>query len=96
MDIAQTNISLIVILGILLYGLPVVTLCSFSCASSNHGLDSPIEKICPLVYHSFIQISVVLSALFVLFPVGFFTASGRQFIPSGVYCPLFRPPRLSH
>lgn len=95
MDITKKNISLIVVLGILLYGLPVVTLCSFSCASSNHDLDSPVERICPIIYHSFIQISVVLSALFVLLPAGFFPTPGRQFIPSGVYWPLFRPPRFS-
>jgi hypothetical protein len=96
MDITRKKISLIVICGILLYGLPVITLCPSYCASSHPDLDSTVGGSCPFAFHSFVQIAVVLSALFVLSPAGFFMARDRQLLSSGVYWPLFRPPRFSH
>jgi hypothetical protein len=95
MDIKRKNISLIIILGILLYGFPVVTLCSSYCVSSHFDLDSTIDGNCPFAYHSLVQIAIVLSALVIFHPAGFFHAGDRRIIPLGVYWPLFRPPRLS-
>jgi hypothetical protein len=90
----RKNISLIIIIGILLYGFPAITLCSSYCGSRSLDLDSPVDGSCPISLYLYVQIAIALSALFVLPPAGFFLAGGRQFIPSGVYWPLFRPPRF--
>ena len=96
MNITKKHLILFVIIGILVSGIPVITLCSSYCVSSDSNLDSPMDGSCPFSFHSFVQIVIVLSALFVLPLVGLFLVSDRQFIPPGVYLPLFKPPRFSH
>ena len=96
MNITKKNLILIVIIGVLTSGIPVITLCSTYCVSSDFDLDSPMDGNCPFSFHSFIQMANVLSALFVLPLAGLFLFWGRQFIPPGVYLPLFKPPRFSH
>ncbi len=95
MNITKKHLILIIIVGILGSGIPVITLCSSYCVSSDLDLDSPMHGSCPFADHSFVQIAMVLSALFVLPLAGLFLVSDRQFIPPGVYWPLFRPPRFS-
>jgi hypothetical protein len=95
MHITRKNISLIIIVGILLYGLPSVTLCASYCGSRNLDPGSPVAGSCPISLHLFAQIAIALPALFVLSPAGFLLVRGRQFIPHGVYWPLLRPPRFS-
>jgi hypothetical protein len=51
---------------------------------------------CPFSFHSFVQVIIVLSALLVLPFTGVFLVRDRQFVPSGTYWLLFRPPRFSH
>ncbi|CAB1060368.1 hypothetical protein D1BOALGB6SA_5134 [Olavius sp. associated proteobacterium Delta 1] len=94
MDITRKNISLIIVLGILLYGLPVITLCSSYCVSSDPDLNASVDESCPFSFHSFVQIIMVLSALSALPLAGLFLVKDRQIIPPGVYWPLFRPPRF--
>jgi len=96
MNITKKHLILFIIVGLLVSGIPVLTLCSSYCVASDLDLDSAMDGSCPLTFHSFAQIAIVLSALFVLPLVGFFLVSNRQFIPSGVYWPLFRPPRFYH
>ena len=95
MDTTRKNISLIIIVGILLYGIPSVTLCASYCGSRNLDLGSPVAGSCPISLHLFVQIAIGLSALFVLPPAGFFLVRDRHFISRGAYWPLFRPPRFS-
>jgi hypothetical protein len=94
MKITKKHLILLIIIGILVSGIPVVTLCSSYCVSSDLDLDSAMDGSCPFAYHSFVQVAMVLSALFVLPLAGFFLVRDRQFIPPGVYWPLFRPPRF--
>lgn len=96
MDIAKKHLILAIIIGLLLSGIPVITLCSSYCASSDRDFDTAMDGSCPFAFHSFVQINLLLSALFVLPFAGFFIVRERQFIPPGVYWPLFRPPRFSH
>lgn len=96
MNLTKKNLILLVIIGILVSGIPVITICSSYCVSSGPDLDSPMDGSCPFSFHSFVQIAIGLSALFVLPLVGLFLVRDRQFIPLGVYLPLFRPPRFSH
>jgi hypothetical protein len=96
MNITKKHLILFIIIGILVSGIPVITLCSSYCVSSDLDLDSPRDGSCPFLYHSLVQIAIVLSALFVLPLAGLFLVRDRQFIPSGVYLPLFKPPRFSH
>ena len=96
MNLTKKNLILLVIIGILGSGIPVITMCSSYCVSSDPDLDSPMDGSCPFSFHSFVQIAIGLSALFVLPFVGLFLVRDRQFIPPGVYWPLFRPPRFSH
>ena len=95
MNITKKNLILLVIIGVLASGIPVITLCSSYCVSNDPDLDSPMDGSCPFSFHSFVQIVIVLSALFVLPLVGLFLIRDRQFIPSGAYWPLFKPPRFS-
>ncbi len=96
MNITKKHLILLVIIGILVSGIPVITMCSTYCVSSDSDLDSPMDGNCPFSFHSFVQIAIVLSALFVLPLAGLFLVNDRLFIPPGVYWPLFRPPRFSH
>ena len=93
MNLTRKNLILLIIIGILVSGIPVITLCSFYCISGD--LDSPLDASCPLTTHSFVQIAIMLSAYIVLPFAGLFLVRGRQFIPPGIYLPLFKPPRFS-
>jgi hypothetical protein len=96
MNTTKKLLIFIIIIGILGSGIPVITLCSSYCVSGDVELDSAMDGSCPFMYHSFVQIAIVLSALFVLPLAGLFLVRDRQFIPPGVYWPLFKPPRFSH
>jgi len=96
MNLKRKNLILPIIVGLLVLGIPVITMCSSYCVSSDPDLDSPIHRSCSFAFHSFVQIAIVLSALFVLPLAGLFLVRDRQFIPAGVYWPLFKPPRFSH
>jgi hypothetical protein len=96
MNLNRKNLTLLIIISILVSCLPVITLCSSYCVSNDLGFDSPVDGSCPFAFHSFVQISMVLSALFGLPLAGFFLVRDRQFITAGVYWPHFKPPRLSH
>ena len=96
MNITKKHLILIVIIGVLTSGIPAITLCSSYCVSSDLDLDSPIDRNCPFLFHSFILMANVLSALFVLPLAGLFISRDRQFIQPGVYLRLFKPPRFSH
>jgi hypothetical protein len=96
MTITKKHLILFVIIGILVSGVPSIALCSSYCVSNNPDLDSPMDGSCPFSFHSFVQVIIVLSALFVLPLAGLFLVRERQFIPPGSYWPLFRPPRFSY
>ena len=96
MNSAKKHLILVIIIGLLSSGIPAITLCSSYCTSSDRDFDSAMDGSCPFVFYSFVQIDLLLSALFVLPFAGFFIVRERQFIPPGVYWLLFRPPRVSH
>jgi hypothetical protein len=96
MNLTRKNLILFIIIGILVSGIPVIILCSSYCVSSDLDLYTPVDGRCPFSYDSFVKIAIGLSALFVLPLAGLFLVRDRQFIPSGVYWPLFKPPRFSH
>jgi len=95
MNIAKRNLIVLIIIGILLSGIPAITLCSSYCVASDFDLDSAMDGSCPFSLQPFVQIAILLSALYVLTSAGFLLATDRLSIPSGVYWPLFRPPRFS-
>ena len=96
MNLTRKNLTLFIITDILVSGIPVIAMCSSYCVSSDLELDSAMDGSCPFAFHSFVQIAIGLSALFVLPLAGLFLARDRQFIPPGIYGPLFRPHRFSH
>jgi hypothetical protein len=95
MNITKKNLIVLIIIGILLPGILAISLCSIYCVASDFDLDSAMDGSCPFSLHLFVQIAIVLSALFVLTQAGFLLARDRLFIPPGAYWPLFRPPRFS-
>ena len=95
MSITKKYLALFVIIGILVSGIPGITMCSSYCVSINPDLDSLMDGNCPFSFHSFVQVVIVLSALIVLPLAGFFLVRTRHFIPPGAHWPLFRPPRFS-
>jgi len=96
MNLNRKNLILPIIIGLLVPGIPVITMCASYCVSTDPDLDSPMHGSCPFAFHLFVQIAIVLSALFVLPLAGLIFVRDRQFIPAGVYWPLFKPPRFSH
>ena len=84
---------MLIVVGIFLTGIPVITFCSFYCSSGD--VDSTLGGSCTFSFHSFVQSAIGLSALFVLPVAGLFIAGERPFIPTGIYLPLFKPPRIS-
>ena len=91
MNLTKNTLILLVIIGI-----SVFTLCSSYCVSSDLDLDFPVDGSCPFSYHSFVQIAIGLSALFLLPLAGFFLVKDKKFIPLEVHLPLIKPPRFSH
>ncbi len=94
MNLTKKNLILFITIGILVSGIPVITWCSSYCVASD--LDFSVDGSCPFSYHSFVQIAMALSALFILPLADPFLVRDRQFIPPGVYLPLFKPPRFSY
>ena len=95
MNPIRKNLILLITLGILVSGLPVIALCSSYCFSGALGVDSPVDGSCPFSFHSFVQLVIGGSAFFVLPLAGLFHVRDSQFIPAGVYWSLFKPPRFS-
>jgi hypothetical protein len=91
MNLTRKKLTLYIIIGILVSGIPAITLCSFYCISGDLDLDSPMNA-----NHSFFQIAIMLSALIVLPFAGLCLVRDGQFIPPGIYLSLFKPPRFSH
>jgi hypothetical protein len=96
MNITKKHLIPIIIIGMLVSGIPVITMCSTNCASSDLDMDSPMDGSCPFANPSFVQIVIVLSALLVLPLIGLILFRDRQFIPPGICRPPYRPPRFSH
>lgn len=95
MIITKKHLIPIIVIGMLVSGIPGITICSANCTSSDQDLDSLMDGSCPIMDHSFVQIAIVLSALLVFPLVGLFLSGERQFIPPGVHLPPYRPPRLA-
>jgi hypothetical protein len=81
-------------MGVLAYGIPTVAVCSSHCIPTNPDLDFPKEVSCAFPYHSFVQIGIELSALFILSIAGFYLVENRLIIPNGFFLSLFKPPRF--
>jgi hypothetical protein len=96
MDFTKKNISFIIILGILFYGLAVITItvCASNCTANARGFDLPKDVSCAVSHHSFVANGIELSVLFALPFVGIFIVKGRLFIATGTPLYLFRPPRV--
>ena len=90
MNFTRKNIIPFIIIGILVSGIPIITLCSFYCISGD--LDSSMDANCPLSNHSFVQIAIMLFLPF----AGLCLVRNRQLIPPGIYLCLFKPPRSFH
>jgi hypothetical protein len=95
MNLTKKNFSVIVIFSILVSGIPALTLCSSYCVASNIDLNSSMDGSCPFSFHSFFQITSLLTALAALPLAGLFRADNRQLLPAGVHLLLFKPPRFS-
>lgn len=95
MKSTHKNLALLIVLGIMAYGIPVVAMCSSNCAAGNPDLDSSMDESCPFSYDLFFPIAIMLSAPFVLAIAALFLVREGQFLPPGVYLPPFKPPRFS-
>lgn len=96
MNLSRKNLILPIIVGILVSGIPVITLYSSYCGASEADSNSAVDGNCPFSLDSFAPIAMLLSALFVLPLAGFSLVIQQQFIPPGAYWPLLKPPRFSH
>jgi len=96
MNVTKKHLVLFVIIGVLVSGIPAITLCSSYCVSSSPDLDSPMDGSCTFSLHFFVWVVTVLAAFFILPLAGVYLVRDRQFLPSGASWPLFKPPRFSH
>ncbi len=96
MNLAQKNIILFVILGILASEIPALTLCSTHCVTNNPGPDFHKELKCSLSNHSFFQYGIELSIFYITLLLGFFLVTSILSLPTGYLSTLFKPPRFSY
>jgi len=90
MNIKSNNLILIIIIGILASGIPVIILCSSHCGTSHAGLDFPMDGKCSFSVHSFVQIAAELSVFGVIPLVGFLLFRRRFSIPAGFLGVIFK------
>jgi len=95
MSNTKKYITLLIIIGILVLGLPLSTICSSYCAYTHIDLDSTASGSCPVTSHLFFQISGSWSAFYLLPPSGLFLVRDSRIMSPGFYWPLFKPPRFS-
>lgn len=93
MKLNRKTLTVLIILGIITYGFPVIALCSSHCLAGNPDLDSPKDASCSISHHSFVQFGIDLSILIILPLVSLFVVITKLCIPSGFYLSLFRPPK---
>ena len=94
MKIARKNLILFFILGLLVYSIPVVALCSSHCIDGNSDLNLPKDDGCSISYHFFVPLGLYLPLLSMLAVFIFLQISDRLSISPGFFLSLFRPPRL--
>jgi hypothetical protein len=96
MNLSRKNLILLIIIGILVSGIPVITLYSSYCSTAAADIDSAMNGNCPFSVDSFVTIAMVSFATFVLPRAGLSLVGQQQFIARGAYWPLLKPPRIAH
>jgi hypothetical protein len=94
MKLNHKNLILLIIISIMTYGMPVIALCSSHCVPGNPDIDSPKDASCSISNHSFAQLGIEMSILFILPLVSLLVVISKLRIPTGFLLSLFRPPRL--
>ena len=93
MKFTRKNIILFIIMGIVAYSFPVISLCSSHCLTVNPDINSSKDVSCSISSHSFVQFGVDLSILIILPLVSLFVVIKKICIPTGFFFPPFRPPK---
>ena len=93
MKFNRKNLILFIIIGIVAYNIPVVSLCSSHCVTVNPDIDSSKDASCSISSHSFVQFSIGFSILIILPLVSLLVLIKKLYIPTGFFLPPFRPPK---
>jgi hypothetical protein len=93
MNFTRKKFILLTLMGIVVFSAMYIPLCSPLCPTNHHRIDFSQSASCAFSSHSFVQIGIGLSVLFILTFSGFALGSGIPFIPEGFYLALFKPPR---
>jgi hypothetical protein len=93
MKLTRKNLTLLLIIGIMIYGILIITNWGPHCAAGGPDLGSPKDASCSISSDFFAQYHIELSYLFILPLVSFFLLITQHCIPSGFYISLFKPPK---
>jgi hypothetical protein len=80
--------------GILALGIPLITVCLSLCPTVDAGSDFSRMTKCTFSSHSYVQIGIGHSTLFIISLMGLLLIMGTHILPEGFFLSPYRPPRL--
>ncbi len=94
MDGTGKRLFWILLMGMIAFSVLFTPVCSTLCSANPHNTDFSHGANCTILSHSFVQIGIGLSAIFILLLMGFFLVRSSYFVPAGFFSSPFRPPRF--
>jgi hypothetical protein len=94
MDGTGKRLFWILLMGIMAFSVLFVPVCSTLCSADPHNTDFSHGANCTILSHSFVQIGIGLSTIFILPLMGLLFLINSYFIPAGFLLSPFKPPRF--
>ena len=93
MKFPRKKLILFIIIGIVAYNIPVISLCSSHCVTVDPDINSFKDASCSISSHAFVQFGIEFSTLIILPLISLLVVIKKLCIPKGFFLPLFRPPK---
>ncbi len=94
MDFSGKKLFLIFLMGMMAFSVLFTPVCSTLCFTGPDVTDISHRANCPILSHSFVQIGIGLSAIFMLPLIGLLFLISSNSISAGFFLSPFRPPRF--
>jgi hypothetical protein len=94
MNFTNKKLFWFLLMGMMAFSVLFTPVCSTLCLDSPDITDVSHRANCPVLSHSFVQIGIGLSAIFILPLMGLLFLTSSFFIPTGFILSPFRPPRF--
>lgn len=94
MGFTRKKLFAFILVGSLTFGIPFITVCFSLCPTVDLGSDFSHIDNCTFSSHSYVQIGIGQSTLFIPPHLGLFLIIGRYNIPEGFSLLPFKPPRF--